>query len=308
MAILLNNNGFDNQPWLHALTGYLPDMAIHQFPQIPQPGDIHYAVVWNHPHGDLLNYPNLKAILVLGAGMDHIDSDSNLPDVPIVRLIDPAVGDDMAQYALYWTIHFQRCFEVYRQQQAARQWQRYEVPLAREFRVTVLGLGPIGAFIAERFAVNAYRAQGWSRTRKDLQRVACFYGRAGLEEVLKATDVLVNCLPLNSGTRHFLNDQNLSMLPQGSYLINVSRGAVIDDQALLKLLDSGHIKAAALDTFATEPPSPDSPYWGRDNVYVTPHIAGGTYPKTAARVIADNILRIESGQSPFPIYQRASNG
>ncbi|NND00908.1 MAG: glyoxylate/hydroxypyruvate reductase A [Gammaproteobacteria bacterium] len=304
MAILLNNNGFDNQPWSHALAKLLPDMPIYNYPDIPAAQEIDYAVVWNHPHGDLLNYPNLKAILMLGAGMDHIDAEPELPKVPIVRLVDPAVGDDMAQYALYWLIHFQRRFEDYRQQAEARHWQRYEVPLSRDFRVSVIGLGPIGSIIAERIGLCGFNARGWSRSGKQLENVECYSGSDGLTEIMASTDALVNCLPLNTGTRHFLDQNTLGLLPKGAFLLNVSRGAVIDDQALLCLLDSGHIAGAALDAFAEEPLPADSPFWSRDNVFVTPHVAGGTYPKTAARVIVDNIRRIEAGQQPFPVYER----
>ena len=141
MSILLNNHGSDNEPWRLALSSHLPKMPIHLFPDIPDVDEIHYAVVWDHPKGDLCRYPNLKAVLVLGAGMDHIDADSSIPDVPIVRLVDPAVGDDMSQYCLYWVIHFQRRFEDYRQQAGRRHWQRYQVPLSEDFRVSVLGLG-----------------------------------------------------------------------------------------------------------------------------------------------------------------------
>ena len=304
MAILLNNSGVENEPWVLALAEHLPGMPIHQFPDIPVPAEIHYAVVWNHPHGDLLNYPNLRAILVLGAGMDQIDSDPTLPDVPVVRLVDPAVGDDMAQYALYWVIHFQRRFEDYRMRAAQRQWQRFEVALSKEFRVSVLGLGPIGAFVARRMGLNGFAARGWSRSAKQLDDVVCLSGEDGLKQMLSTTDVLVNCLPLNRGTYHFLNQETLRMLPRGASLINLSRGAVIDDQALIQLLDERHIEAAALDTFVQEPLPVDSPYWQRDRLYVTPHVAGGTYPRSAAKVIADNILRMENGQLPFPIHQR----
>jgi glyoxylate/hydroxypyruvate reductase A len=303
LSILLNNHNSDNAPWQQALSECLPDMPIHCYPDIPDVADIHYAVVWNHPHGDLLNYPNLRAVLVLGAGMDHIDAEPLLPDAHIVRLIDPAVGDDMSQYSLYWAMHFQRCFEKYRAQASARQWQRYEVPLSNEFRVSLVGLGPIGAFIAERFALNAFKAQGWSRSQKTITGVATYHGEDGLKQMLANTDVLVNCLPLNTATHHFLDKAVLAQLPRGSFVVNVGRGAVIEDSALLSLLDTGHIAGAALDVFVDEPLPVDNPYWGRENVHITPHIAGGTYAKSATRVIADNIIKIENGEQPFPIYQ-----
>lgn len=302
MAILLNNQTGESQPWADALAGYLPELDIHVYPNIPNAGDIEYAVVWHHPHGDLLNYPNLKAILVLGAGMNHIDQESQLPNVPIVRLLDPSVNDEMSQYVLYWVMHFQRGYERYRAQAAAQVWQRHMTPLSRRFRVSVIGAGPIGQFISKRLALNGFASQSWSRSERKIDNVQSFYGDDGLQTILKSTDVLVNCLPLNRATRHFLDHQKLSMLPKGSSLINISRGAVLDDRALLSLLDSDHIANAALDTFTEEPLAKDSGYWQRDNVYITPHMSGSTYPTLACEVIANNIKRIENGEQPFPIY------
>jgi glyoxylate/hydroxypyruvate reductase A len=307
MAILLNNGGHDNTPWAEALADYLPAMAIHEYPNIPKSDDIHYAVIWNHPWGDLMNYPNLKAILILGAGTDHIDQDPHLPDVPVVRLLDPDVGNDMAQYACYWVMHFHRQYERYRQQAKDQYWQRHEVKRSVDFTVSILGLGLIGSFIAERIALNGYRTLGWNRSQKEINNVLCHSGEEGLEHVLRSSDVIVNCLPLNKQTKHLLNYTTLSKLPVGASIINVSRGAVIDDASLLALIDSGHIGSAALDAFVVEPLPPESPYWALDNVYITPHTAGATYPKSAARVIADNIERVERGELPFPIHTRDDN-
>ena len=303
MAILLNNHGYDNAPWAKALREYLPMLPIYEFPDIPAPEDIHYAVVWEHPHGDLINYPNLKAVMILGAGTDHIDQDTQLPDVPLVRLLDPDVGNDMAQYACYWTMHFHRQYERYRQQKSSQHWQRHEVTRSVDFTVSVLGLGLIGSFVAQRLAANGYRTLGWNRSQKNLDQVVCHSGDTGLAQVLGSTDVLINCLPLTDQTRHLLDQSALSQLPKGASLINVSRGAIIDDAALIALLESGHIAAAALDAFVVEPLPAQSPYWRLDNVFVTPHTAGATYPKSAARVIADNILRMENGEMPFPIHK-----
>ena len=304
MAILLNNQGGESQPWADALADYLPALDIHIYPNIPNAEEIEYAVVWHHPHGDLINYPNLKAVLVLGAGMDHIDKEVEFPNVPIVRLIDPSVGEEMSQYVLYWAMHFQRGYQRYRQQAAKQHWQRHMNLLARDCRVSVLGAGPIGQFISERLALNGFASQSWSRSHKKIENVKSFCGDDGLQTLLESSDILVNCLPLNKATHNFLDINKLSLLPKGANLINVSRGAIVDDAALLALLDSGHIANAALDTFAEEPLPQTSNYWRRDNVYITPHMSGSTYPRLACEVIADNIKRIQNGEQPFPIYHR----
>ena len=302
MAILLNYHGNDSSEWAEAFAQLLPSMPVYTYPDIPRPEEIRYAVVWHHPHGDLDQYSNLRAVMNMGAGTDHLDADPSLPKVPIVRLVDPDVGNDMAQYAVYWAMHFHRRFEDYRRQAEQAEWRGHEVARTADYRVSVLGLGLIGTEIAERLAMSGFKAQGWSRSQHDIANVETYSGESGLQQLLANTDVLVNCLPLNDLTKHLLNADTLSQLPAGSFLINVSRGAVIDDQALVDKLASGHIAGAALDTFAVEPLPKDSPYWHYDNVYVTPHISGSTFAKSAAKPIADNILRMERGEVPFPIH------
>lgn len=306
MAILLNNHGYDNAPWKDALSHLLPEFEIFEYPDIPDTTKIEYAVIWHHEHGDLLRYKNLRAILLLGAGTDHIDQDQSLPAVPIIRLVDPDVGVDMAHYVCYFLLHFHRKFDRYFAQQAEAIWQRHKVARAQDFRVTVLGLGRIGRYVAERIADLGYAVQAWSRTLHEVDRVACFSKQDGLREALSKTHVLVNCLPLNPATEKLINSAKLSLMPKGAYLINISRGGVIDDRALLDALQTGQIAGAALDTFNQEPLPADSPYWQLDNVFVTPHMSGATYARSAAQPIADNIRRIENGEQPFPIHKKSN--
>jgi glyoxylate/hydroxypyruvate reductase A len=303
MSIFVSNSEGECKSWVDVLAEQLPDQYIYEYKDLPNKEDVEYAVVWNHPHGDLGTFPNLKAILVLGAGTDFIDRDHNLPRVPLVRLIDPDVGNDMAHYVLYWVMHFHRHYEKYRQQTPNKSWARYEMPRSKDYRVTVLGLGRIGAYIAQQLAANNFYTSAWNRSVKNINQVNCYTGEAGMSDALTDTDVLVNCLPLNQDTQTMLNAELLSQLPRGANLINVSRGAVIDDAALIELMQSGHIAAAALDTFSQEPLPSRSPYWSMPKVFVTPHMSGSTYAKSAARVISDNIKRIEKGEEPFPIHK-----
>ena len=305
MAILLNNDGIWHASWREALARHMPGRPVVDYPDIPDRAAIDYALVWKHPHGDLARYPNLKAIFSLGTGMDHFDGDTNLPDVPIFRLIDPAMAGDMALYALYWTIHFQRMFGTYLAQQRQAKWQRYTTPLAPDFKVTVLGLGTIGSEIAQLLARNGFDVSGWSRSPKILHGVKCLTGAAELSQELATSDVMVCCLPLNHSTRGFLGREILSQLKPGGHVINVSRGAVIDETALLDLLDSDHIAGAALDVFSVEPLPQVSRFWEHPKVYVTPHMSGATNPDTAVQIIAGNIKKFEKDEMPEHRYNPA---
>ena len=233
---------------------------------------------------------------------DWLDDYADLPKVPVVRLVDPAVATDMANYVLHWVIHFHRGFGRYQTQQLEQSWARFQVVPANEYRVTVLGLGMIGRQIVERVNNIGYRAQAWNRSEKSVDGAQTYFAEDGLEEVLAKTDVLVNCLPLTVDTEHLLNHRALSQMPEGGYLINVSRGGVVDHNALVQLLDAGHLSGAALDTFASEPLDRNSALWRHKKIKITPHMSGATYPNTSAQVIAENILRMERGEQPFPVY------
>jgi len=304
MAILLNNDGRRHPDWKRALRVHLPEREVIEYPIIPDVKAIDYAIVWNHPKGDLRRYPNLKAVLSTGSGTEHFDRDTNLPNVPIVRLIDMAMADDMALYTLYWILHFQRQFETYRQQQSLQKWKRHPSPITSDYNICLLGLGAIGAIIAQKIANNGFKISGWSRSQKNLNGVTCLSGEEALPEALGMADIIVNCLPINTSTTGFLDYVKLSQMKAGAAIINISRGQIIEDDALLSFLDSGHISAAALDVFDQEPLPPGSPFWSHPKVHVTPHMSGATNPDTAAKIISQSILTLERGEAPNYLYQK----
>lgn len=310
MSILLNNHGYDNESWYQELTTQFPDQTIHIYNQTENldelANEIEYAVVWNHPTGDLMSYPNLKGILLLGAGTEHIDAEATIPDLPIVRLIDPEVLKDMGLYTLYWVMNRHRLYDTYRQQQRDAVWHRHSICQPSDFRVTVLGLGAVGKEVASRLHINGFNVSGWDAFPQQLDGIESFKGSEQLPAALKQAEVLVNCLPLNPATTGFINSDLLELLPTGAQLINISRGDIIDDNALLAALESGQIGHAVLDTFAIEPLAQQSPFWKHSNVTVTPHMSGATYARSAAKLIADNIRRIENGEQPFPLHQHPS--
>ena len=118
---------------------------------------------------------------------------------------------------------------------------------------------------------------------------------------LRRTDILASLLPLTGATENLLDKEKFAAMPEGAYLINLSRGAILVDEDLLAALDSGAIAGAALDVFRTEPLPPNDPYWSHPKVAVTPHAAGPTNDRSAARKVAENINRVLAGESPHPV-------
>ena len=135
-----------------------------------------------------------------------------------------------------------------------------------------------------------------------LDGVEIYAGDDQFAQFMGSLDVLINVLPLTPATHHFLNEERLSLMPRGAKVINISRGAVIDEAALLALLNSGHIGGAALDVFSEEPLPDHSPLWQHPTVNITPHASGQTYVRSAIKSVVENIKKMKAGEQPGPLF------
>ena len=306
MAILLASTDFweDMEVWSSGLQEAMPEIDVRVYPDEGDVNDIEYAVVWKHPRGILTRYPNLKAILSLGAGVDHVISDPELPDeLPIVRLVDKKLTHEMILHSLHWVLHFHSDQYLYRIQQQSREWIQQSSVQSEDRTIGIMGLGNIGKAIGDSLINLDIKDIGWGASPKSsLGAIEYYYGQEQLSGFLSQTDILINVLPLTENTKDILTKTELSYLPKGSFIINIGRGGIINENDLLSILDTRHIAAAALDVFAEEPLPENNSLWDHPSVYVTPHIAGQSNPSSAAKTIAENIRLIEMGESPYPIY------
>ena len=306
MAILLASTDFweDMEVWSSGLQEAMPEMDVRVYPDEGDVNDIEYAVVWKHPRGILTRYPNLKAILSLGAGVDHVISDPELPDeLPIVRLVDKKLTHEMILHSLHWVLHFHSDQYLYRIQQQSREWIQQSPVQSEDRTIGIMGLGNIGKAIGDSLINLDFKVIGWGASPKSsLGAIEYYYGQEQLSGFLSQTDILINVLPLTENTKDILTKTELSYLPKGSFIINIGRGGIINESDLLSILDTRYIAAAALDVFAEEPLPENNSLWDHPSVYVTPHIAGQSNPSSAAKTIAENIRLIEMGESPYPIY------
>ena len=306
MAILLASTDFweDMEVWSSGLQEAMPEMDVRVYPDEGDVNDIEYAVVWKHPRGILTRYPNLKAILSLGAGVDHVISDPELPDeLPIVRLVDKKLTHEMILHSLHWVLHFHSDQYLYRIQQQSHEWIQQSSVQSEDRTIGIMGLGNIGKAIGDSLINLDFKVIGWGASLKSsLGAIEYYYGQEQLSGFLSQTDILINVLPLTENTKDILTKTELSYLPKGSFIINIGRGGIINESDLLSILDTRHIAAAALDVFAEEPLPENNSLWDHPSVYVTPHIAGQSNPSSAAKTIAENIRLIEMGESPYPIY------
>lgn len=288
--------------WLPALEKHLQGREVRLWPEVGDLADIDYALVWQPPQGFLASLPNLKAIFSMGAGVDHIAADPERPKhLPVVRMVEEGLTAGMTEYVVMQVLYHHRNMLAYRRQAEERVWREISAVPAHERRVSILGLGVLGQDAARMLVRFGFDVAGWSRSPKELEGVACYHGREGLEEMLARSDILVCLLPLTPATRGILNADLFARLPRGACLINAGRGGQQVEKDLLAALESGQLAEATLDVFEEEPLPADSPLWTHPQVVMTPHIASMTMPYTAAKSVADNIARMEQGLAPLNV-------
>lgn len=307
IAIITADPGATARKYADILNAALPDLDVVVWPDIPDPAAVLYALVWQPEPGALSGFPNLKGIFNLGAGVDAILREEGLPEgVPLMRLADAGMADQMVEYALYGILHFHRDMDVYRRRQPTADWRAEPYKAPAQTRVGVLGLGALGAQVAQAAASFGFATAGWSRSPKLIRNVESFAGTERLDAFLARTDVLVNLLPLTPETHGLLNARTLGLLPRGAGVINLARGAQVVDADLLAALDSGQVRGALLDVFEPEPLPAEHPFWTHPSVIVTPHVAAQTIPDEACKQIVNNIKRLEDGRPPLNVVDRTA--
>ncbi|HLS69595.1 MAG TPA: glyoxylate/hydroxypyruvate reductase A, partial [Kiloniellales bacterium] len=235
-------------------------------------------------------------------GVDHIAADPQRPKhLPVVRMVEEGLTAGMTEFVVMQVLFHHRDMLTYQRQAKERLWQEISAIPAHQRRVSILGLGVLGQDAARMLVRFGFDVAGWSRSPKQVEGVACYHGSQGLEEMLPRSDILVCLLPLTPDTRGILDADLFAKLPRGACVINVGRGGHQVEQDLLAALQSGQLREATLDVFEEEPLPSDSALWDHPQVVVTPHIASMTMPDTAAKSVAENIMRMEAGQPPLNV-------
>lgn len=298
MAIAIICPGRDTSILRSALQAELPGVRILEYPYMPRPYDVEMAVMWNQPPRVTQDMPNLALISSLGAGVDHILRDDTLPQhIPVVRIVDPGLTVDMRRYLLMAILHFHKNMPRLLHLRAEKKWNM-SIGATIPMRIGVMGLGVLGADIALYAHQLGFDVFGYSNSPRTLEGITCFSEeKEELTEFLKNINCLICLLPLTDQTRGVLNRSIFQKLPQGSFLINVGRGAHLIEADLIWALDRGIIKGAFLDVLSKEPPGEDHPFWEYPEIIMTPHIASITDQEAAARQIAENYRRMKQNSA-----------
>jgi glyoxylate/hydroxypyruvate reductase A len=295
---------WETQPWVERFNRLLPGRDIAVLGDDFDKAAIRYVATWGPKPGSLSGLPNLEAIFSLGAGVDHLMSYPDLPDVPIVRVAQDDLTHRMSEYMVLHCLMHLRDQRRFDEDQKAKRWRPDRAPpIASEVRVGIMGFGVLGQDSARKLKMMGFDVAGWSRTPKLVEGFEVYAGEEGLRPFLNRTDILIALMPLTPETKGVLNRSLFAKLARdgklgGPILINAGRGKLQVEADILSCLDDGTLKAATLDVFETEPLPEDSPLWTHPRVTVTPHNSAVSEPEATARYIAQQIRRHEAGE-PF---------
>ena len=276
--------------WVEHLRAEMPGWEVRGADDPGEPAAVEYVVVWQPPPGWMASFPNLRAIVSIGAGVDHVLADPDCPaHLPIIRTTGEDLTQRMREYVALHVLRLHRRLPELEAAAAERHWSRLLVPPASGRRVGVMGLGNLGRAAARTLLGLGFGVSGWSRRGAEIAGLRSHAGESGLADFLADCEILVCLLPLTPATRGILDGALFDALPDGASLINAARGQHLVEADLLAALDSGRISAATLDVFATEPLPGDHPFWTHPRVLVTPHSASTIDPVSGGTIIAANL-------------------
>ncbi|MEZ5480246.1 MAG: D-2-hydroxyacid dehydrogenase [Thiolinea sp.] len=214
-------------------------------------------------------------------------------------------GELMSEYVFAYLLAQERKLLDYARHQQAGEWvayNRYPYRRLSELTLGVIGLGSIGQQVARTGAHFGMRVLGMKRTPEPVPAVEQVYGLEQLAEFLPQLDYLVMVLPATPETRHFAHAEFFRLLKPEAVLINVGRGATLDETALVQALDAGQLRQAVLDVFETEPLPPHSPLWTHPGVVLTPHVSALSFPAQIAGLFVENYRRFLRGAAlQYPV-------
>lgn len=297
MALLIICNDRDLSPWTSALRNIDPEIDLRIYPEEGNLEEIEFVLCWKHPRGILKRYPNLKVISSLGAGVDHLLSDPDLPlNIPIVRIVDPELAHAMSEFVIGLIFNHLRSFTQYHENQKQKIWKVNNFQIAPNVQVGIMGVGVLGQDLAMKLAAIGFKVVGWAQSTKEIKNVKVYTGSDEFDEFLSETNILVCLLPLTEKTKNILNKDTFSKIQDQAYIINVARGNHLVDEDLIEMIDGNKLSGASLDVFRNEPLPENHPFWDHSKINITPHIASLTNPISVAPQIIENYKRALADQ------------
>lgn len=250
---------------------------------------------WGFPTHLLPLARRLRWIQVMGAGVDRF-LDSPFPPKVVLTRADGVFGPWMAEYTLGWLLWGAQRMESLRAAQRLRRWEPVNPGRLQGRTLGIVGLGSIGRVIARVARAFGMRVIGVSRTGRRVPEAERVYRRPAFHEFLGASDYVVLAVPLTPETRGLIGDAELRAMRPEAWLVNIGRGGLVQEDALVRAINERWIAGAVLDVFAEEPLSSEHPFWSMPNVVVTPHISGPSDPAEIAPIFNENLRRFLGGR------------
>jgi len=251
-------------------------------------------LTWKIPDELLKKAKHLKWFASLGAGTEHLIKNPHIPESITFSKVT-VYGEMMAEYVFAYLLYFCRDLPKYFRDQEKKVWEPARPERLRGKTMGILGLGSIGKEIAKRGKQFGMNVLGVKRNPEAVENVDQVFGPKDLEKMIPLVDYLIVALPFTPETNQFIGERELSLLKEGTTLINIGRGKTIDERALSKILKTKRIKAV-IDVFEEEPLPPESELWDMENVIITPHVSGINLPEEICEEFVKNYERWVKGQ------------
>jgi phosphoglycerate dehydrogenase-like enzyme len=240
---------------------------------------------------------SLKWVQALGTGVDGITDQPGLRKEVLVTNMHGFHGGPVSEAALLGMLSLARDLPRSMRLQARHRWERAPAKLLKEKTIGIFGVGVIAQELAPKCKALGMKVVGISSAKRQVPGFDAMRGREELEQAVKELDFLVLLTPFTPETRNIVNAKIFAAMKPGAYLVNLARGGVVDEDALVEALKSKELAGAALDVFAKEPLPEDSPLWDMENVIITQHLGGffDSYPRFAIPVIEENMRKWLAG-------------
>lgn len=242
----------------------------------------------------------LKWVQAVGTGVDGIIGEPSLrDDVLVTNMSGRIMADSMSEAAIMLMLALSRGLARALRSQGRRKWDRFPVRLLNGKTVGIFGIGAIAADLAPKCKAFGMKVEGITSVVRSVPGFERMYRRDDLAQAVRGFDFLILLTPYTPETHGIVNAKIFDAMKPTSYVLNLARGGVVDEDALLAALQAGKIAGAALDVFVEEPLRGDHPFWTMENVIVTPHLGGfhDQYADRALPTIEENVRRFLAGDT-----------
>jgi phosphoglycerate dehydrogenase-like enzyme len=276
--------------------------------------DISFDFDWQAPADMSRNCPRLRWVQGTSAGIGGFLERTGLARTSLVFTTASGVhGTPLAEFALLGLLYFAKGMPQLARWQEQRHWQPHAAGQVAGSRVLLVGLGGVGRAVAGLLSAAGVEVIGAGRLppaerAADVPGVASCIAVSQIDQALPDVDALILACPLTEQTRHLISERELRLMRPGSIVVNISRGQVIDEDALIGALRSQHLGGAFLDVFAAEPLPASSPLWEMPNVIISPHSASTVDAENGllTELFTDNLQRWLIGRPLRNVYDRAA--